>query len=181
MTKGLTQQRKRRSLMATIFALSLVLLGVGSAAPAHASHGTVPYLFTSSWNVCNAGTTAGVSATTWAIGQINNTNVSATQVSCTSTWNVSVQSQAYASNNFGEAFCHGTVSNRSCSPSYGVRLNTNTISTTQQWQKTSLHELGHVAGLGHRSNNNSAMTQGASPPVSRTFDAHDREVINATY
>lgn len=181
MTQELNKARKRRPFIAALFAFSLILVGFGPAAPAHADHGTVPYLFTSSWNVCNAGASSGVSATTWAIGQMNNTNVSATQVSCTSTWNVSVQSQAYASNNYGEAFCHGTVSNRSCSPSYGVRLNSNTISTTQQWEKTALHELGHVAGLGHRSNNNSAMTQGASPPVSRTFDAHDREVINATY
>lgn len=77
--------------------------------------------------------------------------------------------------------CHGTVSAKVCRPSKGVRLNSRVITSTTQWRKTALHELGHVAGLGHRSTNNSAMTQGAAPPISTTFDSHDKAAINATY
>lgn len=147
----------------------------------HANAAASGRLYTASWPVCNSGQTAGVSATSWAMGQINVTDVNSYTVGCPQTWRVSVTSLNYPETWYGLTVCHGTVSSRVCRPSKGVRLNGRVITTTQQWRKTSLHELGHVAGLGHRSTNSSAMTQGASPPVSMYFDTHDKGAINASY
>lgn len=166
-------------------ALSVLIAPIAVSEAAYADHQNAAAsgrLHTPNWRVCNAGQSAGVSATGWAIGQINVTDVNATTVGCPANWNVSVQSLNYPESWYGLTVCHSAVSGAGvCNTSKGVRLNGRVITTTHQWQKTSLHELGHVAGLGHRSTNNSAMAQGASPPVSRTFDDHDRISINNAY
>ena len=147
----------------------------------HANGAASGRLYTASWPVCNSGQGAGVTATSWAMGQINVTDINAYTVGCPSTWRVSVSSLNYPESWYGLTNCHTAVSSGRCNSSKGVRLNGRVITTSQQWRKTALHELGHVAGLGHRSTNGSAMTQGASPPVSQYFDSHVRSAINGSY
>lgn len=164
--------------------IALLIVGISGAA-AHAHHGDAANsgrLYTPIWQVCNDGAAAGVAATEWAMNQISITQVTAHSVACAGAFaNVYVSSYNYPENWYGLTSCSGSITGSICSPAKDVRLNARTIATTRQWQKTSLHELGHVAGLGHRPTNTSAMTQGDSPPVSQYFDFHDREAINASY
>lgn len=159
-----------------------LLIGAMFVGPvAHADHGgNFSRLQTREWRLCISGATAGQQATSWAIGQINATDVNAFGVSCTGSPNVSMNSANYAENWYGVTICSAS-SGGICTGSMIVRLNARTITTTTQWQKTALHELGHVAGLGHRNTNASVMTQGAAPPVTRFFDAHDKSEINNVY
>ncbi|WP_161886235.1 matrixin family metalloprotease [Marisediminicola antarctica] len=179
--------RIRRRRQRGVLVLSVVLALVGStlaASPAFATHqGTAGSgrLYTPNWSVCNAGASAGVSGTNWAIGQINPTDVNASVVGCPGSWNVSVNSVSYPETWYGATSCFTAVQNGVCGSGKGVKLNTRTLTTTQQWQKTALHELGHVAGLGHRTVDTSVMASGASPPVSQYLDQHDRDSINASY
>jgi hypothetical protein len=62
-----------------------------------------------------------------------------------------------------------------------VYLNNTTVNTAYQHRKTTCHELGHALGLDHRFTNDSCMTQGASPPISRFPDAHDFNGLAALY
>jgi hypothetical protein len=167
-----------------LLACAALALALAAATPAQASHQNTAssgHLYTGNWNVCNAGVTAGVSATSWAMGQIGATDVNTTAVGCPGSWNVSVQSLSYPDTWYGLTSCNSAVSGTTCTTSKYVRLNSRTITTTQQWRKTALHELGHVGGLGHRTVNASVMTQGASPPVSQFLDSHDVASLNAQY
>lgn len=113
-----------------------------------------------------------------AIRRVNTTDVHATRT-CSDA-RVAFNAQAYPSQWFGRTICSGSLSGTACSFKT-VYLNLRTAHTGQQRRKTATHELGHVGGLGHRTTNNSVMTQGASPPVSQFWDAHDRNALNAQY
>ena len=110
----------------------------------------------------------------------NNTNVNASQT-CASA-NVGFNAQYYPDTWYGNTFCaHALPANRACSYKT-VYLNLRTSTTVQQRRKTSLHELGHVAGLAHRDASvTSVMASGASPPASEFLDDHDDVAINNTY
>lgn len=113
--------------------------------------------------------------------QVNRTVVSTSDVPCPEGGNVTSNSTDYPESWYGQTSCDTSVSNGLCNSSKSVRLNNAQMSSTNQWNKTAAHEFGHVAGLGHRSTNNSCMTSGASPPISTTFDTHDVDAVNDTY
>lgn len=164
---------------------AILLIGslVGGAGPAFASHGAGAAsgkLNTAAWRVCNSGFTASIQATTAGLNAINATDVNPVQVGCPTNYNVSVVGANYPDTWYGLTSCNSAVSGGLCS-SKSVRLNGRTVTTTQQWNKTALHELGHVGGLGHRTENSSVMAQGASPPVSGALDSHDVASLNANY
>lgn len=157
------------------------IAAVTGASQASADHrGDLLALNSSTWRVCASGLVAGQNATGHAIRQVNRSQVSAYLVPCSGTYNVTSISSSYPDNWFGYANCSNVVSSTKCSL-YRVRLNSRTINTTSQWEKTACHEFGHVGSLGHRYTNNSCVTQGEAPPIDGTFDGHDLDSLNATY
>jgi len=65
--------------------------------------------------------------------------------------------------------------------SVNVYLNAATVNTDFQARKTTCHELGHALGLHHRYTNDSCMTQGEAPPISRYPDDHDFSALTSLY
>ena len=151
------------------------------APPASADHANVfSHVNSRYWNVCVQidGAPAAVDA---AIARIDATNVNA-QRSCVNQ-KVTVYAQNYPDGWYGYAPCGDSPQppgGAGCTR-YIVYLNTRVAVSAQQRRKSATHEFGHAAGMGHRADNASVMTQGESPPVSEFYNQHDVNVINAQY
>lgn len=162
------------------------LLAVGalaaSGSEASATHQAYyPILRSSDWRLClSVAPGDPLTGVYYGISEINRTEVSAGGVPCNQSPNVSISTQYLVAGYFGITSCVSGLSGTGCDV-HSVVLNTRTVTTLSQWKKTSTHELGHVAGLGHRTQNGSCMTQGISPPIASTFDLHDLVSINSTY
>ena len=178
----------RRGRLRALSAALLALAGVATSlaittAPAYATHARTANsgtLNTATWRICVSGWVEGQNASFYAISNINPTDVNASNVICTGSWNVSSQAASYPDSWYGNTYCFGTLSGGWCTGK-AVQLNGRTVTTTTQWNKTAAHEFGHVAGLGHRSTNASCMTSGAAPPIVTVYDQHDKDAINSTY
>lgn len=164
------------SILCVLALTGTVFLAAASAALAnHGDTANSGRLNTSVWRLCVAGAPTNVATlgAYWAISQVNSTtNVSAAAV-CTGASNVHITAASYPDSWYGLTTCNSKVQNGLCKTSKNVKLNARVITTAQQGRKTALHELGHVAGLGHRTVNTSVMKSGASPPISQNFDSHD--------
>lgn len=173
--------RFAKGLLTVVLALSAMVMWTSLPANAnHAGGASTGILRPSTWQVCVSGYIAGQNATSFAINQVNRSRVNAYTTHCPSGYNVSSRSANYPDTWYGATYCVEWGSGNACKAK-AVRLNGRTISSRAQWRKTATHEFGHVGGLGHRYTNGSAMTQGAAPPISRTFDRHDIRALNNTY
>lgn len=158
-----------------------------SALPSSANHrgeANSGVLNTRNWNICRNGPAGAVDgATDRAISLLNaNTHVNADQVGCSSdSINVHVYGAAFPDAVYGTTYCVIEGASAGKCKYKKVNMNSNYCTTSSQWNKSTLHELGHVGGLGHRQTNDSAMTSGAAPPVSGSFDDHDNEALNNEY
>lgn len=157
------------------------------APAAFASHGKTAasgYLAYSNWSVCNGGLEQGREGIVRAVNILNaETDVNASIGSCDSE-NVSAWSGSYPESWCGLTTCTATGTNGRCGRKV-VRLNSSAIfassNPAQQWNKTAIHEMGHVGGLGHRNVSSSCMASGEAPPIVAVFDSHDIAELNATY
>lgn len=168
-----------------IFAIGVVVMStVVVAAPAYASHehtANTGVLNTANWQICVSGGAALQDGVAQAVAQLNPTDVNTTYVDChAGTANVTVFTVNSTETWQGLTECLTGVVNGLCSLK-SVKINTRLVSTQAQFRMNACHELGHVAGLGHRNTNASCMTQGNAPPIATTYDAHDLAAINATY
>lgn len=173
-------------LLATaVTALAIVFIG---SQKAEASHDYVfPVLSTSSWAFCTDINTSGASdgyehaRSMWQ----NNTVLNISTVpSCAQGANAEWRSGQLVDSWYGFVTCQSQAGDY-CNFSL-VEINDRTIgqadNPTQQYNKTSCHEMGHVGGLGHRSNTTlSCMVQGSSPPISTVPDSHDMDAMDLTY
>lgn len=182
-TRGL---RKYSAIVATVGVLVAALALSPPAEADHAGGAGSGILNSKQQRLCNNGFPKGQDAVDRGAQIItNNTPVNMYAVNCaTGNSNVTVTSTGYPDNWFGQTSCSDWGSRPGyCIYKY-VQLNGRTINEVNefvQWNKSSIHELGHVDGLGHRYTNASAMKQGEAPPIATSFDGHDFDAIQNTY
>ena len=133
----------------------------------------------------NSVTTKISDATIHGIGQLNRTAMNAT---LTGSGDVEVFDGYYGtggdwSNTFASTHCGGYTPLYQHCDVYVVEFNLTYMGswTQSEANATGCHELGHTAGLGHRTgdtdtDDNSCMRSGRY--ISRSFDAHDIDAVN---
>jgi hypothetical protein len=181
-----TGARLRTTLVAGSSALLLgsAALAVGDAGPAEAWHQEVyPVLNTPNWTLCAPGyspPSRPAVAVNWATAVWDqHPELTVTQV-CGG-FNVFVQSFSYAEDWFGLNVCE-TWSGPDCT-GMSIYLNARVIDATadpvHEWKQTACHEVGHIAGLGHRDPELTSCM--ASATASAGPDQHDFDDVAATY
>lgn len=167
-------------------AAGLLLGGPQSAYADHRAASPAGYLYTKAWTLCIQGSSSGVEPFQRARAAVSATDVNATTATCTGPHNLTAVASTYPDAWYGLMHCvtwvdpNDTGPGKPCKLHY-VQLNLRTAKTTTQRNKTALHEFGHVGGLEHRDTNSSCMSSGAAPPISASFDAHDKAALNAQY
>lgn len=180
--------RRTGIVLVPLFAVGLL---PGVAYANHGGQATTGVLNTAKWQVCRAGTSAGIDATNRALHLIKASTVDPVGVPCSSGGqNVNVWSTdtVDSPHHYGATYCTGTYNstNNRCS-SKTVWLFANSIEVAanpaKQWQQTACHELGHVGGLGHRPSGvtTSCLASGESPPIYTIYDSHDIASLNDSY
>lgn len=167
--------------MATALVTGVVILvPEGRAGASHEQGANSGVLRGTNWKICaSVGSGDSNTGVNHGISQVNRSEVNGRR-SCDTGANVFINRQYLADSFYGSTSCTSGFRNGGCDIKL-TTLNSRTITTLGQWKKTATHELGHVAGLGHRYTNGSAMTQGSSPPISEDLDTHDLGAINSTY
>ncbi len=173
-------------------ALTALVVGAATApllftAPAAADHrggATTGVLNTVNWRVCSGDlmTPAVKDSMDRAISILNSrtARLNVRRVGACGDANVINSASTSPETYYGVTRCLDWGSGTNCQQKF-VFINTRTCSTARQKDKSTLHEMGHVGGLGHRFTNASVMTSGESPPIATTFDDHDVVALNNEY
>lgn len=114
---------------------------------------------------------------------VDATDVAVTTGGCSiaGTYNITAYAGNYAPETWYGLTSYGSCSGATCQ-SVSIKVNSSTVSTTAQYNKSTLHEFGHAGGLNHRDGNNATcMASGASPPISQDYDTHDNSILNQFY
>lgn len=173
----------KRLVIGAILGLGLTVLSPVQAPVAFAGHANWFYHVNSTtWRVC-AYVDGAPAALDAAIQRVSASVVDASR-NCNNP-NVATFAQSYPDGWFGLTQCNGNLNGLACDR-MGVYLNTRVAVAAQQRRKSYTHEMGHAAGLGHRSGTGTCMTQGESPPISEYFDTaagphNDLTAINSAY
>jgi hypothetical protein len=117
------------------------------------------------------------------------TEVSASQVNCPQSYNVTARARRFPASYLGLTTCPGGLGpNRGCQYKF-VRINVRTINEfgrndaerARLFKTMGCHEFGHVGGLAHRAVQSSCIQDPTFRTTSTTMDSHDVQAINNTY
>jgi hypothetical protein len=164
--------------------LGSAALGTGTVEPAAASHAEVfPVLGSQEWRICAPGfspPSLPAVSVAHAVGQYDPHPELAVFETCTD-MNVFIQSASYAEGWWGLTECWewGPVDCNSMWIGLNSRILDATADPLHEWKQTACHEVGHVAGLGHRDPDLTSCM--ASATASAGIDQHDRDAISDTY